>query len=124
MRTLTLAAVIVVASCGPRTRFANGDGGVTADAMRIISCAPDAGDQQGCGCTGAGSRACYSGEPSTRGVGVCHDGMQACSGGEVGTYGTCDGEVLPGGENCKNGLDDDCNGLVDCADPTCATDPA
>lgn len=126
MRPLLVVALAVLASCGPSNRQHPGgasDAG-TADAARLISCGSDSGDQQGCGCTGTDSRACYSGDPSTRGKGICKDGMQTCSGGEVGTWGTCDGEVLPGSENCTNGIDDNCNGLVDCADPTCATDPA
>jgi hypothetical protein len=28
---------------------------------------------------------------------------------------------VPMPENCTNGVDDDCNGLIDCADPTCMT---
>jgi hypothetical protein len=28
-----------------------------------------------------------------------------------------------GGERCHDGVDDDCNGLVDCADPACSIDP-
>jgi hypothetical protein len=32
-----------------------------------------------------------------------------------------DGCVATGAENCTNGVDDDCNGLVDCADPACGT---
>jgi hypothetical protein len=32
-----------------------------------------------------------------------------------------DGCVPKGPENCTNGIDDDCNGLVDCADPACTT---
>jgi hypothetical protein len=31
-----------------------------------------------------------------------------------------DGCVRTGPENCTNGIDDDCNGLIDCADPACA----
>jgi hypothetical protein len=123
MRAITIVGLIVFTSCGPSNRL-HGDGGVAGpDAARIIGCGSDSGDQQGCGCSGTMSRACYSGQPATRNMGVCHDGMQVCSGGEVGMYGTCDGEVLPGGENCTNGIDDNCDGLVDCADPTCATDP-
>ncbi len=43
------------------------------------------------------------------GVGVCHPGTQTCSNG---SYGTCVGEVGPSPEIC-NGLDDDCDGIVD-----------
>jgi len=32
-----------------------------------------------------------------------------------------DGCVPKGPENCTNGIDDDCNGLTDCADPACSS---
>ncbi len=38
---------------------------------------------------------------------------------------TCNwGVCNPFPEDCTNTIDDDCNGLVDCADPACTTDPA
>jgi hypothetical protein len=135
MRGLGIAIVAGLIACGPRAAHHNPDGADDAgiaDAAAppsdglMISCAPDAGDQQGCACTPSGGpRACYSGDPSARHVGVCKDGMQDCPGtGEFSTYGPCTGEVMPGTESCTNGLDDNCDGTVDCADPTCATDPA
>jgi len=58
-------------------------------------------------------------------MGICRDGTQSCViSGEFGSWGMCTGATLPMQENCSNGLDDDCNGLIDCADPSCATDPA
>jgi hypothetical protein len=36
----------------------------------------------------------------------------------MGTWGACSGEVTPIAESCT-GLDDDCDGLVDAADPDC-----
>jgi hypothetical protein len=127
MRAFTIAA-LVLASCGPRAGLRPGDGGVgdgaTADG-RMISCATDSLDQQGCPCDPtAAPRACFSADPSTRGVGLCKDGTQTCPNSEFPTYSECVGEVLPVGENCTNGLDDNCDGTIDCADPTCATDPA
>jgi hypothetical protein len=125
-----IVILLALVACGPTAKVRS-DGGLpidadTVDAMRTISCDPSAGDQQGCGCTPAsGPRACFSGDPSQRNVGVCKDGSQDCPGsGEFSMYGECTGETLPGGENCTNGLDDNCDGKVDCADPTCATDPA
>ena len=53
--------------------------------------------------------ACYSGDPTKIGIGVCAAGAQTCSGG---MFGPCEGEVLPGVEVC-NGADDDCNGQTD-----------
>jgi len=92
-----------------------------------MSCAADAPDQTGCSCSGSETRACYpaSANPSTRGVGPCKDGMQTCmSTGEFGTWGNCTGAVTPQTENCTNGVDDNCSGQIDCADPACATDAA
>ena len=53
--------------------------------------------------------ACYTGDPSTRGKGVCHDGSQHCS---AGSYGACGGQVLPSPEIC-DAFDNNCNGSVD-----------
>lgn len=56
------------------------------------------------------TRACYTGDPSTLGVGRCRGGTQVCSAGVFGT--TCVGEQLPIVETC-NGEDDNCNGVTD-----------
>ncbi|MBK6276355.1 MAG: hypothetical protein IPF58_17465 [Saprospirales bacterium] len=55
------------------------------------------------------TRACYTGPSGTAGVGRCRAGTQNCS---AGLWGTCLGEVLPIPEIIGNGIDDDCNGVV------------
>jgi hypothetical protein len=52
---------------------------------------------------------CYDGPAGTKNVGACKGGTQTC----VGSLGPCMGEVTPAAhENCFNGLDNDCNGVV------------
>ncbi len=55
------------------------------------------------------SQTCYTGPAGTDGVGICHSGNQSCS---SGTWGTCQGQQLPGTEVCDN-LDNDCDGATD-----------
>ncbi len=66
-----------------------------------------------CACSSGDVRACYSGSPATRGIGVCRDGSQVCSfSGGVAGWGTCAGERLPTAETC-DGTDQNCDGSVD-----------
>ena len=62
---------------------------------------------------------CYGGPPSTLGVGVCKGGARDCVGG---AWGTCAGQVLPSAEVCGDGLDNDCDGIIDNGCPTCVPD--
>lgn len=57
-------------------------------------------------------------------MGICSNGLQNCT--EEGLWGDCytNPENMPTTEVCNNSLDDDCDGLVDCADPDCASNPA
>jgi hypothetical protein len=56
------------------------------------------------------TRSCYTGPAGTSGVGICRPGTQTCVAGSWGS--TCPGEVVPSTELC-NGIDDNCNGMVD-----------
>ncbi len=51
-------------------------------------------------------------------AGACNPGSRTCS--STGTWGACIGVVTPVSEVCGDGIDNDCDGLVDCADPDCA----
>jgi len=99
-----------------------------------------------CACTTGATQACWPGSPDTRGIGPCRDGVQTCTGqGEFTSWGACEGAALPspdraidgidqdcsGGDGpsatctarettCQGGQDEDCDGLVDCADADCA----
>ena len=79
--------------------------------------ADDQADNGSCGdCTPGQMEACYSGPPGTVGVGTCSAGVRTCT--DASSWGACSGEVTPQPETCT-GLDDDCDGLVDDADPDC-----
>jgi hypothetical protein len=134
MRSAWLSVVVLVcAACNNAGRRGSigdggaGSGGGGGGGGATMSCATDAPDLNGCACGGASmTRACWpASAPATgRNVGACKDGTQACmSAGEFGGWGACSGATTPVAENCTNGVDDDCNGLVDCKDPACALDP-
>lgn len=75
----------------------------------------------GCGCVEGTKQPCYDGPPATAGVGACRRGTQTCLAG--GAWSTCQEQALPVKESCGDGIDDDCNGIVD--DPaSCDTCPA
>jgi hypothetical protein len=60
--------------------------------------------------------ACYEGDPSTAGVGLCLAGWRACVDGRPSA---CQGQVLPAPETCDE-RDEDCNGAIDDAPEGCA----
>ncbi|MRG95830.1 MopE-related protein [Polyangium spumosum] len=88
---------------------------------QVLPAAEECGDGQdndcdgkvdeNCPCTpGEPSKPCYGGPEGTEGVGVCRSGTQKCQ--ASGTWGDCDGDVVPGTESW-NGADDDCDGKTD-----------
>ena len=75
------------------------------------------------GCIPGDYTDCYPGEVGTKGVGICKSGTRTCL--SSGMWGSeCIGHVGPQEESplavtCRNGLDDDCDGLIDIEDDDC-----
>jgi len=74
----------------------------------------DGNVDEGCPCSSGQTQGCYTGPPGTENKGVCQPGSQTCD--ASGTWGACTGSVTPQPEAC-NGLDDDCNGVIDNDNP-------
>ncbi|KYF49509.1 hypothetical protein BE08_28865 [Sorangium cellulosum] len=60
-------------------------------------------------CTPDASEACYGGPPVTRNEGICREGVRTCS--ADGTWGACEGEIVPAVERCDAADDENCDGL-------------
>ncbi|MBP5590727.1 choice-of-anchor L domain-containing protein [bacterium] len=78
--------------------------------------APDDNDPITGDCTSGETQKCtYQGAPETEDVGPCRAGIRTCK--DDGSWGKCEGEVLPvnetGNELCADGIDNDCNGKID-----------
>ena len=78
-------------------------------------------DVNGCPCDAEGTtRACYTGPAGTEHVGACHDGQQTCTSvGEFLVWGPCTGDVTPRPKSAATTNDENCNGVVGCADSAC-----
>ncbi|MEZ4410451.1 MAG: MopE-related protein [Polyangiales bacterium] len=114
--------------CAPDGRWGACSGEVTPGPERCdgMDRDCDGNTMNGCDCMTGATRSCYSGPSAAIGVGICAAGNQTCvpltAGGS--TWGACTGERFPNAELCTNGVDDDCNGVVDCMDQPCVGDPA
>ena len=62
------------------------------------------------GCEPGSDRSCYNGPPETENVGLCRSGRQYCI---DGSFGPCEGEVLPAEKETCDGHDNDCDTLTD-----------
>jgi hypothetical protein len=91
MSRLFCIAFMFAAACGPTTR--------SGDSVPSGPCDP--GD----------TVSCYNGQDGTKGVGPCQEGKSTCD--PSGAWGPCTGEVVPAGESCSDGVDNNCNGTVD-----------
>ena len=76
-------------------------------------CCQNGGIGPGCGCDPVVAQpvSCFDGLPELPGVGPCAKGLRRCD-AATGTWGVCDGQVLPQEEAC-NGADDDCDAQTD-----------
>lgn len=63
-------------------------------------------------CIAGSVEACYEAPVSTMNMGTCHPGVHVCNANGMG-YGPCEGQSIPVKDECNNGLDEDCNGVVD-----------
>ena len=66
----------------------------------------------GCVCAPGATTACYGGPGGTAGVGTCAAGTMTCNADGMG-YGACTGAVEPTTDTCGDGLDNDCDGVID-----------
>ena len=69
----------------------------------------DGAVDEGCSCVNGTTQSCYTGSPTTQGVGECSDGLQTCANG---AWGPCVGDTVPSSELC-DGLDNDCDTETD-----------
>ncbi|MBX3125311.1 MAG: hypothetical protein KF718_01270 [Polyangiaceae bacterium] len=110
---LATAGFVVMTACGGSEDGTSpaGGGGVGAQdggGTGGISAGGWAGDSS-TPCWEGAEEACYTGPPSTQGIGECKDGTTTCS---KGVFGPCVGDVGPATEVCDD-KDNNCNGIVD-----------
>jgi hypothetical protein len=79
----------------------------------------DAQIDENCVCAPGSNAPCYDGPAGTEGVGECRRGTQSCNGDGSG-FEACLGSVTPSAETCGDGLDNNCDGIVD---DRCVCDP-
>lgn len=72
------------------------------------------GNEEGynCVCSPGTAIPCYTGPPTTEGVGACYGGFALCEQSGL-AYGACFGQLTPAPETCDNaGIDEDCDGAT------------
>lgn len=85
----------------------NGTGG-----MGMTSSSGQAGSGAGGPCSFGETMECYQGPPTTKFSGVCQPGQIVCD--PSGTWGDCNGAILPDLEPCDSAQDLNCDGRMGC----------
>ena len=94
---------------------ASGEGGQSGGTAG--SSGSSTGGEGGAGDTGGTGTGGSAGKGGTGNGGTAGKGGTGGKGGSTGGTGPC---VPSGAEECLNGVDDDCDGDIDCADSECA----
>ena len=117
---IAVGIAVGLVACGPSDdRDCNGSSDLSQDPNNCGSCGNVCAQGFACVdyrclegmCQPGKVEDCYTGFPDTEGVGPCHGGKRTCI--EGGIWGACEGEVVPVGENCADGVDNNCNGAAD-----------
>ncbi|MGE0550917.1 MAG: choice-of-anchor L domain-containing protein [Kofleriaceae bacterium] len=113
-----------IVACGPggNRRCGDTETDTTVDPLNCGSCGTVCADGYACNdsrclageCEPGEVEDCYTGQDGTEGVGPCVGGTRTCD--DTGVWSSCQGEVIPVGEDgakCMDGVDNNCNGTVD-----------
>jgi hypothetical protein len=99
---------------GPRPDAGTGEGCLPDESCNGVDDDCDGAVDETCPCLPGETASCFGGRLPQRRVGACRDGMMECVDGlEFGTWGSCEGDVMPVEEVCDAGeVDEDCDGAI------------
>jgi hypothetical protein len=122
---LLTCGLVLLAACGlPTAGTRDDDAGFEEDASLLGDSGPEASTStQDAAVLDAGDAGAAASGDATVGDASAVDGAAAVDAAREDASGDAapvpDACTPQGNENCTNGVDDDCDGLVDCADPSC-----